>query len=133
MCFKTYGIDNDPPETPSITGTLKGQTETSYNYTFTAEEPDGENIKYIIDWDDGNQEETGYVSSGESVTVIHTWTDKGLYTIKAKAVDNIGKESDWGTLTVSMPKTFSDDFGWQWFQYQFPLLTWIFNFIFSLR
>ena len=131
MGFKTYGIDNDPPEKPTITGTVKGEPGVSYNYTFTAVEPDGENIKYIIDWADGNQEETGFVSSGESATVSHTWTDKGLYIIKAKAVDSIGKESDWGILSVRMPKTFSVGPGWQWFQHQFPLLTWLFNFVFS--
>ncbi len=131
MGFKTYGIDNDPPEKPTITGMVKGVPGVSYNYTFTAVEPDGENIKYVIDWADGNQEETGFVSSGESVTVSHAWTNKGLYIIKAKAVDSIGKESDWGILSVSVPKTFSVGPEWQWFQHQFPLLAWLFNFVFS--
>lgn len=131
LCFKTYGLTNDPPEKPSITGTVKGVPDVSYNYTFTAIEPDGENIKYVIDWNDGNQEETAYVSSGESVIVSHTWADRGWYTIKAKAVDSIGKESDWGTLTVRMPKALSVGPGWQWFQHQFPLLVRILNFVFS--
>lgn len=131
MCFKTYGIDNDPPEKPSITGIVKGVPDMSYNYTFTALEPDGENIKYVIDWDDGNQEETAYVSSGESVIVSHTWADKGFYTIKAKAVDIIGKGSEWGTLNIQMPKAYIVGSGWQWFQLQFPLLARLLNIIFS--
>jgi hypothetical protein len=133
MGFKTYGIDNDPPEKPSITGIVKGVPDVSYNYTFTAVEPDGENIKYVIDWDDGNQEETAYVSSGESVIVSHTWTDKGFYTIKAKAVDIIGKGSEWGTLNIQMPTTYAVGPGWQWFQHQFPLLARLLHFVFSLN
>ena len=131
MCFKTYGLDNDPPEKPSITGTVKGVPDVSYNYTFTAIEPDGENIKYVIDWDDGNQEETAYVSSGESVIVSHTWADRGRYTIKAKAVDIVGKGSEWGTLNIQMPTAYAVGLGWQWFQHQFPLLARILNFVFS--
>jgi hypothetical protein len=133
MGFKTYGIENDPPEKPSITGTVKGIPDVLYNYTLTAIEPDGENIKYVIDWDDGNQEETEYVSSGESVIVNHAWADRGLYTVKAKAVDTNGKESEWGTFNVQMPKAFEVNSVWQWFQYQFPLLARVKNFILSLN
>jgi len=124
LCFKTYGIDNDPPDTPGITGTQNGQIGVLYDYTFIAVEPDGENIKYVIDWADGNQEETTYVSSGESVTVSHAWENQGLYTIKAKAVDIIGKESDWGKLTVTMPrdKAVSNSMLLPWLLERFPLL-----------
>lgn len=131
MCFKTYGIDNDPPEKPSITGTLKGQPGVPYNYTFTAVEPDGENIKYVIDWDDGNQEETGYVSSGESVIVSHTWADKGFFTIKAKAVDIVGKGSEWGTLNIQMPKKSLLGLGWLWFHHWFLRFTEVVAFMIS--
>ncbi|MHA2255332.1 MAG: hypothetical protein ACXAAM_04605, partial [Candidatus Heimdallarchaeaceae archaeon] len=34
----------------------------------------------------------------------HIWDTKGTYTIKAKAKDTDGYESDWGTLTVTMPR-----------------------------
>lgn len=130
LCFKTYGLLNDPPDKPSITGTIKGQPTVLYNYTFTAIEPDGENIKYVIDWDDGNQEETAYVGTGESITVSHTWADRGRYTIKAKAVDINGKESEWGTLNIQMPKAYEVNFRWEWFQHQFPFLARILNFVF---
>ncbi len=131
LCFKTYGIENEPPEKPSITGTMKGLPEVSYNYTFTAVEPDGENIKYVIDWDDGNQEETGYVSSGESVIVSHTWADKGFFTIKAKAVDIVGKGSEWGTLNIQMPKESLLGLGWLWFHHWFLRFTEVVAFMIS--
>jgi hypothetical protein len=131
LCFKTYGLTNDPPEKPSITGTVKGVPDVPYNYTFTAVEPDGENIKYVIDWADGNQEETVYVSSGESITMSHTWADRGRYTIQAKAVDVVGKESEWGTLNIQMPTTYTIEPWWQWLEQQFPLLARLFHFVFS--
>jgi hypothetical protein len=133
LAFKTYGIDNDPPETPSITGTVKGTTDMPYNYTFTAIDPDGENIKYVIDWNDGNTEETTYVASGESVIVSHTWADRGRYTIKAKAIDVNSKESDWGTLNIQMPTTYDIEPWWQWLQTRFPLLAQRFHFMSSLK
>jgi hypothetical protein len=43
------------------------------------------------------------VSSGTEVSISHTWTERGTYEIKVKAMDEHGKESDWGTLSVTMP------------------------------
>jgi hypothetical protein len=33
----------------------------------------------------------------------HSWSTKGTFTIKVKAKDIYGLESDWATLTVTMP------------------------------
>jgi len=35
--------------------------------------------------------------------VSHTWAEEDTYTITAKAQDEYGLESDWGTLEVEMP------------------------------
>jgi len=35
--------------------------------------------------------------------VSHTWAERGIYTIIAKAIDIYGAESDWGTLLITMP------------------------------
>ena len=126
LCFKTYGIDNDPPEPPSITGTSKGQYGESYEYTFSAIEPDGENVKYVIDWGDDTTDETTFVASGVSVTVNHTWSSQGLYTLRAKAVDIIGKESEWETMSIRMPISYQCPV-WQWLNDHFPLLLRILN------
>jgi len=62
-------------------------------------------ISYFFDWDDGtNSSWTKYDLSDNLVNVIHNWTKKGTYNIKVKAKDEHGYESDWATLTVSMPK-----------------------------
>jgi hypothetical protein len=47
----------------------------------------------------------GPYNSGDEVTFNHTWSEKGTYIIKAKAKDIYDYESQWGTLTVIIPKS----------------------------
>ena len=49
------------------------------------------------------EEWIGPYNSEEEVIVSHTWDEEATYTIKAKAKDIHDAESDWGTLTVTMP------------------------------
>ena len=97
---------NQPPSAPEITGETNGNAGTSYDYSIVAIDPDNDNIaEYIVNWGDGNEETfTGPFASGVACIKSHTWTEKGTYTIKAKAKDINNAESDWGTLTVTMPK-----------------------------
>jgi len=97
---------DNSPGMPKITGTRSGNTGEEYEYTFTSNHPLGEQVKYRIDWNGDGQidEETGFHPSAEGVTRSHTWNTDGGYTIKAKAKDGNDRESEWGTLTVSMPK-----------------------------
>jgi hypothetical protein len=92
------------PEKPSITGESNGKAGQEYEYTISATNPlIDEDIYCFIDWDDGS--DSGWIGpygSGEEVKVKHTWK-KGTYSIKVKAKDIYGAESDWGTLEVSMP------------------------------
>jgi len=98
-------VSSDPPTNPIITGPTSGKVGTSYKYTFTSSDPDGDQVYYYIEWDDGNTIEwDGPHNSGQDVTISHTWNENGTYTIKAKAKDSYGAESGWGTLTVTMPK-----------------------------
>ena len=100
----TWALINGPPSAPIITGETNGKPGTEYEYTFNAVDPDGDNVKYHIDWDDGDSEETDFNPSGTDVKVKHTWSTQGTYIIKAKAVDIHGAESDWAALSVSMPR-----------------------------
>jgi hypothetical protein len=96
---------NHPPITPTLNGPTSGKSGVSYNYTITTEDPNGDKITYYIDWgDETNNIFIGPYDSGEVVTVPHKFPKKGSYTIKAKAIDSKGEESDWATLTVSMTK-----------------------------
>jgi parallel beta-helix repeat protein len=95
---------NSPPCAPSITGPTSGSAGTEYIYTFSSTDPNGNDVYYHIDW--GDTTISGWMGpylSGEMVTVSHTWSQKGTYTIKAKAKDIYGAESGWTTLPVTMP------------------------------
>jgi hypothetical protein len=95
---------NQPPSTPIITGPSDGTIKVAINYTFSTIDPDGDQVHYLIDWGDGtNSGWIGPYFSGEEITQAHIWSKKGDYTIKTKAKDNNGAESEWGELPVTMP------------------------------
>jgi len=102
-------FENNPPSAPVIDGPKRGRPRTykctlkpgTYNYTFKATDPDGDNVSYYIDWGDGTCEGwIGWYASGEEVIRNHTWNNKGTYTISAKAKDIYGAEGPWGTLWI---------------------------------
>ena len=104
--LKVTIIENEPPDPPIVDGPTNGNAGTEYNYTFVSSDPDGDDIaNYNVDWGDDNTEVVeGPFASGEEIIGSHTWSEKGTYTIRAKATDVYGAESEWGTLSVTMPK-----------------------------
>jgi hypothetical protein len=98
-------LDNAPPDIPTIDGPGKGKPNEEYEYILSADDPQGDNVCFYVDWGDGTTEWTDLDSSGEETTVSHTWESKGTYEIKVKSIDQYCAESDWGILSVSMPKS----------------------------
>jgi hypothetical protein len=97
-------VENQPPDTPEISGPTNGATNTSYLYTFVTTDTDDDEICYFVDWGDNTSSGwSDFVESGTPVIVSHTWVEKDTYTITAKAKDIYGAESDWATLEVEMP------------------------------
>ena len=112
-------IENIPPSIPTISGTVNGKIGTSYPYIFISTDPDGADVSYFIDWgDETNSGWIGPYASGEEQTMSHTWDTKGDYMIQVKARDNYNAESDWGTLTVTMPFSYEPSF---------PFIQWLFE------
>ncbi len=97
--------DNSPPDSPLISGEDKGKVGEEMEYTFSGVDPNNDNLCFYIDWGDGSSEWTEFISSTDDISVTHVWTEEGSYDIKAKCVDQFGGESDWGTLSITMPKT----------------------------
>jgi len=101
----TVSASNEPPSSPAIFGETKGEPGTSYTYTLTSSEPDGDDISYYIDWGDGNITDwTPYQNPGVSYSEDHSWNTRDIYEIKAKSKDIYGSESGWSTLDVSIPR-----------------------------
>jgi hypothetical protein len=61
-----------PPDAPTIIGPAKGPIRLPLTYTFNAE-ADWDEVRFYIDWDDGNEEWTTYVPSGTDKSVSHIW------------------------------------------------------------
>ncbi|MBE3139354.1 MAG: hypothetical protein IMZ53_02100 [Thermoplasmata archaeon] len=101
-------IFDTAPTVPSIDGPSQGKVGVSYNYTVRAMDPESDDVLYYVDW--GDTTNSGWVGpypSDENVTLSHTFTKKGTYTIMVKAKDVFHAESAWATLEVSMPTSFS--------------------------
>jgi len=95
-----------PPEKPaSPDGPDSGEAGVEYAYTTYTTDPDGDQVYYLFDWDDGtNSGWLGPYDSGETVTETHTWAEKGDYRIKAKSKDVHGIQSEWSDqLEITMP------------------------------
>lgn len=118
-----------PPNPPIIEGETSGKSGVEYEYSFTVVDLDLDDLYVFIDWGDGELEEwIGPYTSGQTITVSHSWTTDGTYLIKAKTKDVYSAESDWATLTVTMPYSYNklivQFLGWlfQRFSYAFPIL-----------
>jgi thiol-disulfide isomerase/thioredoxin len=98
-------MGNLPPNAPTIEGPTTGKKGEEYEYTFTVEDPNGDDVYLWVEWGDGSVIEwSGPYKSGESVQFSHKWTEQGTYTIRAKAKDILEEEGEWETLEVSMPR-----------------------------
>jgi PKD repeat protein len=98
-------VTNEAPNTPNRpSGSSTGFIQTSYTYSSSAVDPDGDNIYYLFDWGDGsNSGWLGPYNSGQQVQKSHLWTNQGAYFVKAKAKDIYDNESSWSsTLTVEI-------------------------------
>ena len=103
--YQLFGpVMNNPPNAPEIDGPTNGKTGTSIDYTFNAVDPDGDQVKYLIDWGDGNSDTTALNPSGIDLKVSHIWSSKGTYIIKVKAEDTYGLVSPEATLSVTIPR-----------------------------
>ena len=125
-------MNNSPPSTPVIGGPAKGKHDTSYNFTFTSTDPDGDNVYYFIDWGDGCPSSgwLGPSPSGHTISVAHTFP-RGTFNISCQAKDIYNATSDWGTLKVSMPLALNLPSNGLWerlfarFPHAFPILRYL--------
>ena len=96
---------NEPPQAPSISGPSSGKPDKEYDFTFTAIDPESEQVYYYVDWGDGtNSGWDGPYSSGGSATLSHTWTEEEKFTITAKAKDAIGNIGPDSIFSFSTPR-----------------------------
>jgi len=97
-------VENQLPSKPEISGSHWVIGGMEYEYTFVATDPDGHDIYYRVDWDDGHGTDwLGLYGSGESISLKHTWTEKGKYWIKAWSKDTLEGKSGQASFLVNVP------------------------------
>jgi hypothetical protein len=98
------GATNLAPNAPTINGPITTNTGV-IPYTFSGSvDPEGETIRYEVDWGDGSANQfspaSATLASGGSQIVSHNFSVMGTYTIRARAIDVNGNPSLWTSLTI---------------------------------
>jgi len=95
--------DNDPPNSPIVpAGPTSGRRMATYRYATSANDPDGDPVKYVFDWGDKTTTWTGlaFIDSGKRESVSHKWSQAGTYQVKAMALDDKGATSGWSNSVL---------------------------------
>jgi hypothetical protein len=103
-----------PPQPPNLTAAagacVIGQ---SFGISVTANDPDGDDLRYEVDWtNDGIIEETvpasGYLASGTTRIVSRTFAVGGSKTLRVRAQDEHGARSSWASISFNCTETGDD-------------------------
>ena len=103
--FTTQLEPNDPPTKPDIYGPPLGPPGKELCFAFVSIDPDENQIKYIIDWGDGDSTETEYYPSGFAAEACHSYGAQNEYTIVVKAEDEKGSIGEENTFKVTIKTT----------------------------
>jgi len=113
--FTVASVGN-PPAVPTITGPTQGLPSTNHSFSFTSTDPDGNTIRYGVDWNnDGVLDQwlpaLGYVTSGTSQNASRSWPSDGSRTFRVLAQDSNNNSSAWATHTIAIGTPPSCTFG----------------------
>ncbi|EMR74674.1 PDK repeat-containing protein [Thermoplasmatales archaeon SCGC AB-540-F20] len=97
---------NNPPDVPvKPSGPTFVELGVEYQYTSSAVDPDGDDIRYRFDWGDGNMSNwTAFVPSNTSVSLNYSWASISTFAVYVLAQDENGLNSSWSlplNVTVS--------------------------------
>jgi hypothetical protein len=109
--FTTNEAANTPPNKPSKPlGIINVEINVEYAFITGTVDPNGDVVYYLWDWGDGNDSEwLGSYHSGALCEGRHIWTTKDNCTIRVKAKDIYGTESEWSDpLPITVPYSCSN-------------------------
>jgi YVTN family beta-propeller protein len=96
MLGSTCSVLNKAPTVPVISGPSAGVVGVPVTFKATATDPENDSIAFQFDWGDSSIGVwTNLIASGETASVAYTYSDSGTFSVKTKAKDRKGKESDW--------------------------------------
>lgn len=100
FCFKTYGAENKPPDTPDTpSGESYIEPDGVYTFETVTSDPEEHDVQYGWDWDGDDEvdEWTEFFKSGVQISTPHTFYVAGDFCLKVKARDIGGVVSDWSS------------------------------------
>jgi parallel beta-helix repeat protein len=85
---------NSPPEKPVlISQPREYYNDTIYDFLVKSNDSDGDKIKYIFNWGDGNISEIGPLNSGDIASAAHSWRQANVYGLEITSLDEHGDKS----------------------------------------
>ena len=94
---------NHAPSTPAYSS---WETELEIDeigtWIVSSTDPDGDNLYYIWTVDGSTVRQSGFLPSGTSDTMSHTFSSSGSHIISVRAREFLGLYSDWSTKTVAV-------------------------------
>jgi hypothetical protein len=129
-CLPVGGNNSAPDKPEKPEGPKIGEPGSPVNYSTSTIDPESSSIYYMWDWGDGTFSTwLGPFNSSDICIASHSWDERGIYSIKVKAKDIYGEESDWSDpVIIIMPKTFRIlDFIEMHFPYLYLIFSTIFN------
>ncbi len=99
-------VVNSPPGQPVIPAgrstVLPGEMAF---FATSAEDPDGDRLRYIFDWGDGSSSTTNWTGSGCASSLAHSWQRAGSYEMAARAEDGANASSPWSEVITIIINT----------------------------
>jgi hypothetical protein len=91
---------NLPPGPPTVpVGPDTGVVDSTYEFSASAGDPNGDRVQLQFDWGDGDTSDWGgMVAEGTKVTAPHSWQQAGDYLVLARARDEKGLVSEWSKV-----------------------------------
>ncbi len=98
---------NRAPAAPVISGPVTGTVSTTYTFGIKGTDPDGDRVRYALDWNnDGVIDQwlpsTGFVTSGTLQNTNKSWSSIGTQSFKAKTYDEHGLASGWTSHSITL-------------------------------
>jgi outer membrane protein assembly factor BamB len=103
-----HAIKNNPsaPSMPEISGPVKGWPNVDLTFSFRSTSPLGKDLYYMVDWDDTDK--TGWhgpYSSGETISLTHSWYIKRNKIIRAWVKDTDNNYNGPGVFSITIPRS----------------------------
>ncbi len=90
-----FGTNNAPEQPNQPSGPTVGLPGITYTFSTVTTDPDGHQVYYYWDWGDGTWTWVQPHTSGEPVTVNHSWNTVATYAVRVYARDILSKNSPW--------------------------------------